>query len=42
MAASGKQQWEQLFEPKVPGFKKVPLNDLAAVEAAITPNTPSR
>ena len=39
MAASGKQQWEQLFEPKVPGFKKVPLNDLAAVEAAITPNT---
>ena len=39
MAASGKAQWEQLFEPKVPGFKKVPLNDLAAVEAAITPNT---
>jgi acetylornithine/N-succinyldiaminopimelate aminotransferase len=39
MAASGKPQWEQLFEPKVPGFKKVPLNDLAAVEAAITPNT---
>ena len=39
MSASGKAQWEQLFEPKVPGFKKVPLNDLAAVEAAITPNT---
>jgi acetylornithine/N-succinyldiaminopimelate aminotransferase len=39
MAASGKAQWEQLFEPKVPGFRKVPLNDLAAVEAAITPNT---
>ena len=32
MAASGKPQWEQLFEPKVPGFRKVPLNDLAAVE----------
>ena len=39
MAASGKAQWEHLFEPKMPGFKKVPLNDLAAVEAAITPNT---
>jgi acetylornithine/N-succinyldiaminopimelate aminotransferase len=39
MAASGKPQWEQLYEPKVSGFIKVPLNDLAAVEAAITPNT---
>jgi acetylornithine/N-succinyldiaminopimelate aminotransferase len=39
MAASGKSQWEQLYEPKVPGFVKVPLNDLAAVEAAITSRT---
>jgi acetylornithine/N-succinyldiaminopimelate aminotransferase len=39
MAASGKPHWEQLFEPKVPGFPKVPLNDLAAVEQAITPGT---
>jgi acetylornithine/N-succinyldiaminopimelate aminotransferase len=39
MAASGKTQWEQLFEPKVSGFVKVPLNDLAAVAAAITPRT---
>ena len=39
MAASGKPHWEQLFEPKVPGFPKVPLNDLVAVEQAITPNT---
>ena len=39
MAASGKPQWEQLFEPKVPGFPKVPLNDLDAVERAIRPNT---
>ena len=39
MAASGKAQWEQLYEPKVPGFVKVPLNDLAAVEAAMTPRT---
>ena len=39
MAASGKPQWEQLYAPKVAGFVKVPLNDLDAVEAAITPRT---
>jgi acetylornithine/N-succinyldiaminopimelate aminotransferase len=39
MSASGKSQWEQLYEPKVSGFVKVPLNDLAAVEAAVTPRT---
>jgi acetylornithine/N-succinyldiaminopimelate aminotransferase len=39
MSASGKPQWEHLFEPKVPGFPKVQLNDLAQVERAITPNT---
>ena len=39
MAASGKAQWEHLYEPKVSGFVKVSLNDLAAVEAAITPRT---
>jgi acetylornithine/N-succinyldiaminopimelate aminotransferase len=39
MAASGKPGWDALFEPKVPGFPKVPLNDLAAVEAAIGPRT---
>jgi acetylornithine/N-succinyldiaminopimelate aminotransferase len=39
MAASGKTQWERLYEPKVSGFIKVQLNDLAAVEAAITPRT---
>jgi acetylornithine/N-succinyldiaminopimelate aminotransferase len=39
MAASGKTQWEQLFEPKVRGFVKVPLNDLDAVAAAMTPRT---
>ncbi len=39
MAASGKPGWDKLFEPKVPGFPKVPLNDLAAVEAAITART---
>ncbi len=39
MAASGKPGWDTLFEPKVPGFPKVPLNDLAAVERAIGPKT---
>ena len=39
MSASGKPGWEALFEPKVPGFPKVPLNDLAAVEAAINERT---
>jgi acetylornithine/N-succinyldiaminopimelate aminotransferase len=39
MAASDKPGWDVLFEPKVPGFPKVELNDLAAVERAIGPRT---
>jgi acetylornithine/N-succinyldiaminopimelate aminotransferase len=39
MSASGKSQWDNLFEPKVSGFVRVPLNDLAAIEAAITDRT---
>lgn len=39
MSASGKPQWQELFEPKVPGFVKVPLNDLDAVAAAMGPET---
>jgi acetylornithine/N-succinyldiaminopimelate aminotransferase len=39
MSASGKPAFEPLFEPKVPGFVKVPLNDLAAVAAAVTERT---
>lgn len=39
MSATGKPQWRELFEPKVPGFVQVPLNDLAAVQAAIGPKT---
>jgi acetylornithine/N-succinyldiaminopimelate aminotransferase len=39
MSASGKPSWEKLFEPKVAGFPKVPLNDTAAVAAAITAKT---
>jgi acetylornithine/N-succinyldiaminopimelate aminotransferase len=39
MSASGKPAFEPLFEPKVPGFVKVPLNDLDAMAAAITEAT---
>ena len=39
MSASGKPAWKTLFEPKVPGFPKVPIGDLGAVEAAITDRT---
>ena len=39
MSASGKPGWDALFEPKVPGFRKVPLGDLDAVAAAITART---
>lgn len=35
MSASGKAGWESLFEPKVPGFIKVPINDLNAVRAVL-------
>jgi acetylornithine/N-succinyldiaminopimelate aminotransferase len=39
MAASDKAAWAALFEPKVSGFTRVPLNDLDAVKRAITPQT---
>ena len=39
MAASGKPGWETLFEPKVPGFRKVPFGDLQAVAQAISAAT---
>ena len=39
MSASGKAAWDGLFEPRVAGFPKVPLNDLEAVEAAIGDKT---
>ena len=35
MSASGKPGWDGLFEPKVPGFVRVPRNDLGAVERAL-------
>lgn len=39
MSASGKPAFEKLFEPKVPGFPKAKLNDLASVERLITDKT---
>jgi len=39
MSASGKPEWAQLYEPKVPGFPKVTLNDLEAVRKAINERT---
>jgi acetylornithine/N-succinyldiaminopimelate aminotransferase len=39
MSASGKKAFEPLFEPKVPGFRKAKLNDLASVKALINDNT---
>jgi acetylornithine/N-succinyldiaminopimelate aminotransferase len=39
MSASGKAHWDELFEPKVKGFVRVPFNDLAAMRSAIGPKT---
>lgn len=39
MSASGKKAFEPLFEPKVAGFKKARLNDIASVEKLINDNT---
>jgi acetylornithine/N-succinyldiaminopimelate aminotransferase len=39
MSASGKKAFEPLFEPKVPGFPKAQLNDLASVKRLIDDNT---
>ena len=39
MSASGKKTFEPLFEPKVPGFRKAKLNDLASVEKLINDKT---
>jgi acetylornithine/N-succinyldiaminopimelate aminotransferase len=39
MAASGKTEWQKLFEPKTQGFTKVQLNDLEEVTAKISNKT---
>lgn len=39
IAATGQEKVKKGFEPLMPGFRQVPYNDLAAVEAAISPGT---
>ncbi|MEI8078099.1 MAG: aspartate aminotransferase family protein [bacterium] len=39
LAATGRAKYRQGFQPDVAGFVHVPFNDLAAVHAAITPQT---
>ena len=39
MSASGKKQFEPLFEPKVPGFPKARLNDIDSVQRLIGERT---
>ena len=38
MAASGKPGFDRIFQPAVPGFIKLPFNQIDAVQAAITPD----
>ncbi|MBA2938270.1 acetylornithine/succinylornithine family transaminase [Paenibacillus sp. CGMCC 1.16610] len=38
-AATGKAGWEHMFAPQLPGFVKVPYNDIEAMKLAITPLT---
>ncbi|PYG88185.1 acetylornithine/N-succinyldiaminopimelate aminotransferase [Ruminiclostridium sufflavum DSM 19573] len=39
LSATGQEKYAKPFEPLTQGFKKVPINDFAALEAAITENT---
>jgi acetylornithine/N-succinyldiaminopimelate aminotransferase len=39
MSASGKEGWDTIFAPQVPGFPKAELNDIAGVEKLITDKT---
>ena len=39
MSASGKAAFDPLFEPKVPGFKHVPINDKEAITSAVSKET---
>ncbi|WP_411683173.1 aspartate aminotransferase family protein [Clostridium thailandense] len=39
MSATGKKVWADLYEPKVPGFKHIPINDLDAIKNSIGSNT---
>lgn len=39
MSASGKDGWDTLYAPQVPGFPKAELNDIESVEKLINANT---
>ncbi|NDC83494.1 aminotransferase class III-fold pyridoxal phosphate-dependent enzyme [bacterium] len=39
MSASGKPNWDHLFEPKVPGFKKLTFNSPSELAAGVTDKT---
>jgi len=39
IAATGQEKVRKGFEPLMPGFRQVPLNDLGAVRAAVGPHT---
>ena len=39
IAATGQDKVKKGFEPMMPGFRQAPYNDLAAVQAAISPST---
>lgn len=39
LSATGQEKYAKPFEPLTPGFKKVPINDFPALQAAITENT---
>lgn len=39
LAATGRSQYREGFEPDVPGFKHVPFNNLKALEEAVTDKT---
>jgi acetylornithine/N-succinyldiaminopimelate aminotransferase len=39
MSATGKEQWENLFEPKTRGFVKATFNDLDSVEKLVSAKT---
>jgi len=39
LSATGQEKYRKDFEPLVPGFRFVPFNDIAALEAAVTDNT---
>ena len=39
VSATGQEKVQRFFDPLLHGFKHVPFNDVAAIEAAITPTT---